>query len=184
MRIISGSALEKQRSSKCRQSIRKPFLSLQLLAAVTLVDSERCIPHQTYRAMKKKKKNIQRVAWKASQARVCCPHTEGVSVVAWEGAVSSAVVLKIQMCSLGSRLGKDHASKLKASSDEYHPFPVCTMQQMTHWRVCVCASHYKFAPIEEKLCKYARACVKCRCERLYMSVKKGLVFQSGTDVSS
>lgn len=39
-------------------------------------------------------------------------------------------------------------------------------------------------PIEEKLCKYARVCVKCHCERLYMSVKKGLVFQSGTDVSS
>lgn len=74
VRIISGSALEKQRSSKCRQSSRKPFLSLQLLAAVTLVDSERCIPHQTYRAVKKKKKHPACCLKSVASARLLPAH--------------------------------------------------------------------------------------------------------------
>lgn len=63
--IISASALKEQGSSKCRQNSRKGFLCLQLLAAVTLVGDERCIRHSAGRW----NKAIQRVAWKASQAR-------------------------------------------------------------------------------------------------------------------
>lgn len=87
-----------------------------------------------------KKKKSSSVLPEKRGERASAPRTQKIAtVVAWEGAVPSDVVLKIQIFSLGSRLGKDRASKFKASSDEYNPFPVCAMQQMTHRMVCVCA---------------------------------------------
>lgn len=75
LRIMLGSALEEQRSSKCRQSSRKPFLSLQLRAAVTLPVNEICIPHQTCSRAVEKKSTMQLVP-EQRRKRASAPRTQ------------------------------------------------------------------------------------------------------------
>lgn len=104
MCIISGSALEEQRSSKCRQSSRKPLLSLQLRAAVILVDNDRCILHQTCRRAVKKQNHPACCLKSVASARLLPAHRR--SPLWWPGRELSPLTWCWRFKYSASALGK------------------------------------------------------------------------------
>lgn len=126
---ISGSAFKEKVSSDCRQKLPQTpsyLWNYGQLISLTIKDASRIKDAAGLL------KRFQRVAWKASEsARLLRAHRRR-SVEAWEGAVPLTWCWRIKYSAprwlRRATEGKDvvvHASKIRASSDEYNPFPVC-----------------------------------------------------------